>query len=38
MALAMLKFAPEDNLSRYLQDIRKYPMLTAEDELKFSKA
>ena len=38
MALAMLNFAPEDNLSRYLQEIRKFPMLTAEEELRYSKA
>jgi len=25
--------APEHNLTRYLQDIRKYPMLTAQEEL-----
>ncbi|MCC6716950.1 MAG: RNA polymerase sigma factor RpoH [Acetobacteraceae bacterium] len=29
--------APEGNLSRYLQDIRKFPMLTAEEELALSK-
>jgi RNA polymerase sigma-32 factor len=34
----MLNFAPEDNLSRYLQEIRKFPMLTAEEELRYSKA
>ena len=38
MALAMIKFAPEENLTRYLQEIRKFPMLSAEDELKFSTA
>jgi RNA polymerase sigma-32 factor len=34
----MLNLAPEGNLSRYLQEIRKFPMLTAEDELSLSKA
>ncbi|MCB8877336.1 RNA polymerase sigma factor RpoH [Acidisoma silvae] len=38
MALATFNFAPEGNLSRYLQEIRKYPMLTAEEELSLSKA
>ena len=38
MALTMLNLAPEGNLSRYLQEIRKYPMLTAEEELSLSKA
>ncbi|MCB8879666.1 RNA polymerase sigma factor RpoH [Acidisoma cellulosilytica] len=38
MALAILNLAPEGNLSRYLQDIRKFPMLTAEEELSLSKA
>ncbi len=38
MALTMLNLAPEGNLSRYLQEIRKFPMLTAEDELSLSKA
>jgi RNA polymerase sigma-32 factor len=30
--------APEGNLSRYLQDIRKFPMLTAEEELSLAKS
>ncbi|HTI02367.1 MAG TPA: RNA polymerase sigma factor RpoH [Acidisoma sp.] len=38
MALGSLNIAPEGNLSRYLQEIRKYPMLTAEEELSLSKA
>ncbi len=38
MALGMMNIAPEGNLSRYLQEIRKYPMLTAEEELSLSKA
>ncbi|WP_038512994.1 RNA polymerase sigma factor RpoH [Granulibacter bethesdensis] len=29
--------APEGNLSRYLQEIRKYPMLTPEEELDLSR-
>ena len=33
MAAAVLNIAPEGNLSRYLQDIRKYPMLSPEEEL-----
>jgi RNA polymerase sigma-32 factor len=35
---AALNIAPEGNLSRYLQEIRKFPMLTAEEELSLSKA
>ena len=38
MALTVLNMAPEGNLSRYLQEIRKFPMLTAEEELSLSKA
>jgi RNA polymerase sigma-32 factor len=38
MALGTINIAPEGNLSRYLQEIRKYPMLTAEEELSLSKA
>nr|WP_172822894.1 RNA polymerase sigma factor RpoH [Granulibacter bethesdensis] len=37
MASAVIKIAPEGNLSRYLQEIRKYPMLTAEEELDLSR-
>src|SRR6202790_3797725 len=33
MASAVLNIAPEGNLSRYLQEIRKFPMLTPEEEL-----
>ena len=38
MASAVINVAPEGNLSRYLQEIRKYPMLTPEEELRLSKA
>ncbi len=38
MALGMINMAPEGNLSRYLQDIRKFPMLTAEEELSLAKS
>ena len=37
MASAAINVAPEGNLSRYLQEIRKFPMLTAEEELALSK-
>ena len=37
MVSAVINVAPEGNLSRYLQDIRKYPMLTPEEELELSK-
>jgi RNA polymerase sigma-32 factor len=33
---AVVNVAPEGNLSRYLQDIRKFPMLTHEEELALS--
>jgi RNA polymerase sigma-32 factor len=33
MASAVANLAPEGNLARYLQEIRKFPMLTAEEEL-----
>ena len=32
MAAAVINLAPEGNLTRYLQEIRKFPMLTAEEE------
>ncbi len=32
-----LNMAPERNLGRYLQHIRKYPMLTAEEEYRLAK-
>ncbi len=35
--LPSINVAPEGNLSRYLQDIRKFPMLTAEEELALSR-
>ncbi len=38
MALGMINMAPEGNLSRYLQEIRKFPMLTAEEELSLAKS
>ena len=38
MASAMVNVAPEGNLSRYLQEIRKFPMLAPEEELALSKA
>jgi RNA polymerase sigma-32 factor len=34
---AIIGVAPEGNLSRYLQEIRKFPMLSPEDELALSK-
>jgi RNA polymerase sigma-32 factor len=34
---AVINVAPEGNLSRYLQEIRKFPMLTAEEELELSR-
>jgi len=34
---AVINVAPEGNLSRYLQEIRKYPMLTPDEELELSK-
>ena len=37
MASAVLNVGPEGNLSRYLQDIRKFPMLAPEEELSLSK-
>ncbi|MGH7160944.1 MAG: RNA polymerase factor sigma-32, partial [Acetobacteraceae bacterium] len=38
MPAAAINLAPEGNLSRYLQEIRKFPMLTAEEELSLSRA
>jgi RNA polymerase sigma-32 factor len=32
VAAAIINLAPEGNLTRYLQEIRKFPMLTAEEE------
>jgi RNA polymerase sigma-32 factor len=32
VAAAVINLAPEGNLTRYLQEIRKFPMLTAEEE------
>ena len=31
-----LDFSPEVNLARYLQEIRKFPILTQEDEYNFA--
>ena len=36
MVSAVINIAPDGNLSRYLQDIRKFPMLTQEEELALS--
>ena len=36
MASAVINVAPEGNLSRYLQEIRKFPMLSPEEELALS--
>jgi RNA polymerase sigma-32 factor len=38
MAAAIINVAPEGNLSRYLQEIRKFPMLSPEEELALSHA
>ena len=38
MAASIVNVAPEGNLSRYLQEIRKFPMLAADEELNLSKA
>src|SRR3981189_3706400 len=37
MVSAVINVAPEGNLTRYLQEIRKFPMLTPEEELELSK-
>lgn len=37
MASAVVNLAPEGNLARYLQEIRKFPMLSAEEELELSR-
>ena len=37
MATAITNVAPEGNLTRYLQEIRKFPMLSAEEELELSR-
>ena len=36
MASGALNIAPEGNLTRYLQEIRKFPMLTPEEELSLA--
>jgi RNA polymerase sigma-32 factor len=38
MASALMNIGPEDSLSRYLQEIRKYPILTSEEELELSRS
>ena len=38
MAAIGINMAPEGNLTRYLQDIRKFPMLAPEEELSLSRA
>ena len=38
MVAAIVNVAPEGNLSRYLQEIRKFPMLAPDEELALSKA
>jgi len=37
VASAVVNIAPEGNLSRYLQDIRKFPMLSPEEELELAR-
>ncbi len=37
MVAAVVNIAPEGNLTRYLQEIRKFPMLTYENELALSR-
>ena len=37
MVSAVINVAPEGNLSRYLQEIRKFPMLAPEEELALSR-
>lgn len=36
MVSSVINVGPENNLSRYLQDIRKCPILTPEEELRLS--
>ncbi len=36
MAAAVINIGPDGNLSRYLQDIRKFPMLSPEEELSLA--
>ena len=37
MVAAVINVAPEGNLTRYLQEIRKFPMLSPDEELALSK-
>ncbi len=36
-SVSSIQMAPEGNLTRYLQDIRKFPMLAPEEELRLAK-
>lgn len=38
LTLSGLDFSPELNIARYLQSIRKYPILTPEEEFRLAKA
>lgn len=38
MASSALISGPENNLSKYLRDIRKFPMLSPEEELRLSRS
>lgn len=38
LTLSGLDFSPELNMARYLQSIRKYPILTPEEEFRLAKA
>ena len=37
MTASVINFAPDKNLTRYLQEIRKFPMLSQEEELSLSR-
>lgn len=37
MASSILNVTPENDLNKYLQEIRKFPLLTPEEEINFSK-
>lgn len=37
MASALVAVAPESNLAQYLQEIRKFPLLSAQEELRLSR-
>ena len=36
LTLTELDFSPEENLSRYLQSIKKYPILDPDEEYKLA--